>query len=277
MKVLRVLPVSIALALCATGVEAQLIRQAAGNNTASITGAVDQFRVDLGGGSVAGANGLFSDATGARREINWDGVPAAQSSPNAFPGNFFQARGALFGTPGTELQVSAADFTNIDPAYGSLFQPFSNPRLFAPIGSNITDVTFTLPGTTTPALTRGFGSVFSDVDVAGSTQMQFFGATNNLLGTFLVPNVPSTETTLANETFSFVGVSFPSAVVSRVRITTGNGPLGLGNTNFDVVVMDDFLYGNPVPEPSTYVMMIAGVLLTGLAIRRRLRQGSRTV
>jgi hypothetical protein len=269
MKVVRVLYTSIALALLATTVEAQLIRQAAGTNAVAITPARDQFRMDLGGGIVAGGNGLFSDATGARREVNWDGVPAAQSSPNAFPGNFFQSRGSLYSTPGTGFQVSNADFTNIDPSYASLFEAFSPARLFSPIGSNVTDVIFTIPGTPTPALTRGFGSVFSDVDMAGATQMQFFGAANNLLGTFLVPNVPSTETMLANQTFSFLGVSFPSPVVSRVRITTGTGPLDLGNVNFDVAVMDDFLYAEPVPEPSTYAMMVAGLLATGLLIRRR--------
>jgi hypothetical protein len=35
----------------------------------SITAASDQFRVDIGGGVVAGANGSFGEV---RREINWD-------------------------------------------------------------------------------------------------------------------------------------------------------------------------------------------------------------
>src|SRR5436309_1751630 len=82
---------------------AQIVRSAAGANAAAITAARDQFRVDLGGGTTAGANGSFSDATGSRREINWDGVGAALSAPNSLPANFFNAnspRGALFGTVG---------------------------------------------------------------------------------------------------------------------------------------------------------------------------------
>ena len=43
----------------------------AGADVAGITGVRDGFRTSLGGGTVAGANGLFADATGQRREINW--------------------------------------------------------------------------------------------------------------------------------------------------------------------------------------------------------------
>ena len=54
---------------------------------------------------------------------------------------------------------------------------------------------------------------------------------------------------------SFLGVDFGTAVVSRVRITSGNAALGPGLTDGgirDLVVMDDFIYGEPVtavPEP----------------------------
>ena len=44
---------------------AQPICYAAGNNATAITAARDQFRTDLSGGLVTGANGLFSDTTGA--------------------------------------------------------------------------------------------------------------------------------------------------------------------------------------------------------------------
>jgi hypothetical protein len=69
---------------------AQLVKSGSGANAAAITPVRDQFRTDLGGGTVAGANGLFSDATGARREINWDGVPAASSAPNNRPARVFR-------------------------------------------------------------------------------------------------------------------------------------------------------------------------------------------
>src|SRR5436309_835989 len=48
-----------------------VIRSAAGASAAAIMAARDQFRVDLGGGTVAAPNGSFG---GLRREINWGGV-----------------------------------------------------------------------------------------------------------------------------------------------------------------------------------------------------------
>jgi len=253
----------------------QVVRSGAGTDAASIVTARDLFRLDLGGGTVAGANGSFG---GVRREINWDGVPAALAAPNNLPFNFFNVnspRGVVFATPGTGVQVSAAttdgsgqpaDFGNINPAYTATFAPFSAQRLFTAIGSNIVDVSFFLPGTTTPALTRGFGAVFSDVDLAGSTSLQFFGLGNALLGTFFVPALQGSET------FSFLGVSFADAIVSRVRITSGNAALAAGLNDgggVDLVVMDDFIYGEPgalstVPEPATLWLFATGLLVLGI-------------
>ena len=108
-------------------------------------------------------------------------------------------------------------------------------RIFTPLGSNILDVTFSIPGSggLTPAL-AGFGSVFSDVDLANTTSMQFFDINDNSLGTFLHRTV--------NNGLSFIGVLFDSAVISRVRIVNGNSALGPNDGGgIDVVVMDDFL------------------------------------
>lgn len=63
-----------------------------------------------------------------------------------------------------------------------LFQPFSAQRLFTALGSNITDVTFFVPGTSVPAFVTGFGSVFTDIDRFGSTTLQFFHPGNKSLG-----------------------------------------------------------------------------------------------
>src|SRR6476659_8611043 len=117
-----------------------------GANVAAITPTRDAYRTALGGGTVAGANGLFSDGTGARREINWDGVPDAFAAPNNLPANFFNVnspRGAVFSTPGTGFQVSAnagiapIQFDNIAPTYSQTFEPFSPQRLFTSLGSNV--------------------------------------------------------------------------------------------------------------------------------------------
>jgi PEP-CTERM motif len=244
------------------------------------------FRLDLGGGNVAGANGSFG---GLRREINWDGVPDGASAPFNLPGNFFNTnspRGAVFTTPGTGVQTSAnavnsngaaPNFGNINLQYSVTFSPFSAQRLFTPIGSNVTDVRFFVAGTGTPGLTRGFGSIFSDVDLANITSIQFFDAANFSLGSFFAPNV--TGATASH--FSFLGVSFDTPIVSRVRITTGNAALGAvtldqnGAPN-DLVVMDDFLYGEVVaptvvPEPATIGMLALGLVAVGVSARRRRR------
>ena len=243
-------------------------------NVAGITPIRDDFRAAIGGGIVAGANGSFG---GLRREINWDGVPAALSAPNLLPANFFNLnspRGVVLSAPGgTGVEVSAnsvpgpIDFGNIDPSYTSIFAPFSAEKLFTPIGSNVTDVTFFAPGTNTPAVTSAFGAIFSVVDLAG-TSLQFFDIFNNSLGLFAVPSFAG------NETFSFLGVKFDSAVVNRVRITTGNTALGTGITETggrDLVVMDDFLYAEPaaVPEPGSLLLLSTGAFALAHRIRRR--------
>jgi hypothetical protein len=115
-------------------------------------------------------------------------------------------------------------------------------RLFSPIGSNITDLDFFVPGGgNIPATTTGFGAVFTDVDLPTSTSLEFFDAQGMSLGLFFAP--PS------NNGLSFVGVVFNAGErVSRVRITSGNvaaGATANDDVTSDVVVMDDFIYGEP--------------------------------
>ena len=247
---------------------------ATGTDAASITPSRDAFRTAVGGGTVAGANGSFG---GLRREINWDGVPDALAAPSNLPANFFNVnspRGVIFSTPGTGFQVSAnagvapIDFANIDPSYAGVFAPFSPQRLFTALGSNIVDVNFFAPGTNTPSTTSAFGAIFSDVDLANTTSIQYFNQANTSLGTFSVP------ATSGSETFSFLGVVFNAGErVSRVRIVNGNAALGAGvldGGTTDLVVMDDFLYGEPaaIPEPATWILSLAG--FAAVALRKRL-------
>ncbi len=255
-----------------------IVTSASGPTAADITPARDQFRLDLGGGTVAGANGSFG---GVRREINWDGVPDAFAAPNGLPADFFNTvspRGVIFSTPGTGFQVSAnagasptapIAFGNIDPSYSSTFAAFSPQRLFTALDSNIVDVTFFVPGTDKPAIVNGFGSVFSDVSLSDTTSIVYFDPENNPLGTFFAPATAGTQT------FSFLGVSFDAGEqVARVRITNGTTALQPGITNgalVNLVVMDDFLYSEPspvsgptpVPEPAALFLVGSG--LAGLA------------
>ena len=228
------------------------VRSGSGADAAALAPTRDLFRADLGGGTVAGANGSFG---GVRREINWDAVPSGFAAPNNLPANFFNVnspRGVVLSTPGTGFQVSASSsdvsgqplyFGNIDFSYSATFSVFSPQRLFTPLGSNIYDVNFYIPGTTTPAAVNGFGAVFTDVDQANTTSVRFFDRNNAILGTYYAP--------VASGGLSFVGVFTNDglATIARARITLGNAILSPGvvdnNTSIDLVVADDFIYGEP--------------------------------
>jgi len=260
--------------LVAMPANAQTVFQAAGVNAAGIQTVVDAFRTAVGplNSNVAGSFGS------GRREINWDGVPDSFAAPNALPGNFFNVnspRGVVLSTPGTSLQVSAngsssaaVEFGNIDASYSSAFTAFSALRLFASIGSNITDVNFFMPGSTTAATTNGFGVVFTDVDLAATTSLQFFDAFGSSLGIFFAPNLAGSGS------LSFLGVQFAAGIgASRVRITSGNAALAAGvidGGGVDVVAMDDFIFAEPiapqvVPEPATLALLAGGLGLLGVA------------
>lgn len=253
------------LTLVAPAGAAPVVRQAAGTDAAAITAARDQFRVDLGGGTVAAGDGSFG---GARREINWDATPDNTfSDPGLLPASFFNVntpRGVLFSGPGSGFLVSADDdspadadpdqveFSSLNPTYDNAFGVFSPQKLFTPLGSTVTDVDFVVPGTDTPATTSGFGAVFTDVDGAGSS-IEYFNDTGASLANLPVPAAPG------NQGLSFLGVSFDGAGerIARVRITSGTGALNTAASvndvtqtpgNPDLVVLDDFLYGEPVAD-----------------------------
>jgi hypothetical protein len=210
---------------------------------------VDEYRALLGdpknGGAVPGP------AAAGRREVNWDGVPGANLNTDTFPGDFFNTTtklGLLMATPGTGFRVSDKDFSDINAAFGDAFNAFSPAKTFAAVGSAVTDVTFQVAAATTPAVVAGFGVVFADVDVAGATKIEVFDKAGKTLGTFVAP-VRSD----ANG-HSFVGVKFDSPIIARVRITSGTGALGAQALDVtsggaaDLVVMDDFLFSEPVPQ-----------------------------
>ena len=282
----------VGLAISASQANGQLVRSSTGAGAADIQGTVDQFRADLGvNNGVGPCVGPCAPGTG-RREVNWDAVPDSLASPVALPNNFFnlaagnpagRVRGIQFSTGGTQLEVSAdADsdgdgnpgptatlFGNRHPDNPADFAAFSAERIFGILGSNQMDVTFSLPGDPgTPAPVRGFGAVFTDVELAGSTKLEFFDASNNLLHTENVPAFPFTGAD-SGKSFSFLGVSFPSPVVSRVHITNGGFDVALVQSGpDDAVAMDDFIFGEPVPEPGTIAMGMLAAMLC-MVLRRR--------
>ena len=239
--------------------------------TASATGASNQAAknpkptVVKGAGAIAAAIATYQALLGpdngggpdqhasGRREINWDAVPDELASPNDYPSDFFnapdapRARGAVLETPGDHLEVSADSdnpsgapvrFGNINPTYTDTFRAFSEERLFSPVGSNVANITFFVPGTSTPAAVRGFGAVYTDVDRRETASFKFFDANGKLLGKFAVPK--------SKDGLSFLGVAFPKPIVARVQIVYGNTKLGPSDSaRYDVAVMDNFIFGEP--------------------------------
>jgi hypothetical protein len=163
------------------------------------------------------------------------------------------------------VSANAAGAAPVLFGFPSDFQVFSSQKLFTAINSPTTDVNFFLPGTTTAATTNAFGIVFVDVEVATSTRIDFFDSSNTLIYT-------RNALVGGNQGLSFVGaVANAGERISRVRITSGantvvaNGQLG--NQIDDIVVMDDFIYAEPVPEPASLGVLALGAC--GLLLRRR--------
>jgi hypothetical protein len=242
-----------------------IVFQAAGPTAQSITATIDAFRAALGDPNNANNKGPLPSG---RREINWDGGGGvdATTSP-ATPFNvFLDTRGSQFTTPGIGLsQAPPAGgpqnglvglFNN--QTYATAFRAFSPLRLFTPVGSNITEALFFVPGFNGvfPATVRGFGAIFTDVDEpngigprerrgnphGASTLVEYFDQDGKLIFSSFVPASPG------NGNFSFFGIVFENAEIARVRITTGNAAPGPDDDEEnDIVMMDDFIYGEPQP------------------------------
>ncbi len=238
-----------------------------GIDAASILDTVNAFRGAIGGINNGNAPGPFS--TG-RREINWDGGGAAAPVLTDMPKDLFQNnRGAFFGPATTTFSISGAPtprFGNINPTYPGTFTTFSEPRLFSPTNSIVTEQTFTVPGSKIPATTTAFGAVFTNVALANTTSIKYLSPSNGSLGTFFAQP--------AAGGLSFLGVAFNQGeLIDKVVITTGNTILGPNNGGgVNVVAMDDFIYGEPqaAPEPTTRLLLGSG-LAGFLWGRKRLR------
>jgi hypothetical protein len=216
-----------------------------------INPALNEFR-ELIGAQLNTAPG----AVGGHREVNWDGGPAQLTNNELFPGDFFAAtdpalpngrkRGLVNTTPGRGFSISDNDFSFINPTYPDQFKAFSPAKLFISVGSNITDNFFKVPGTNINATIQGFGVVFSDVNNASSTSMEFYNG-DRLLGSFKVPNNGNNNP----GGFSFLGVYFPNEKVTRVRIFSGSAAFSPTQNDIsngggeDLVAMDDFIYSEP--------------------------------
>jgi hypothetical protein len=219
----------------------------AGVNNEAIADTFEAFQNSLGEPLNDSNLGPLADG---RREINWDGAGV----PFEMPNNFFNTpvtRGAVFLTDaGSQFRVSNPDnaansaldnrFSSFNSGYDDEFTTFSPNRLFTPVGTNTFDIQFFVPGTDTPATVSGYGAVFTDVDLAGETTVNYYDQYDNLL--------LSESVDAQSQGLSFLGAQFAEENLFRVEINLGTATLGATDdpsNGADVVVMDDFLFGEP--------------------------------
>jgi hypothetical protein len=239
--------------------EAPQVFQAAGPDEVALTATLNAFRAAIGG--ALNDNNPGPIAIG-RREIAWGAAVGPVTPFN----EFLTSRGAQFSTPrgdglaqGTAAELAALLGNN---NYTGFLVPFSAPNMFAPVGGNVTETVFFVPGaadeaSATPAAVRAFGVVFIDVDQPegsgpgrqanrrASTLMEAFDANNARLFSGFAPASPG------DGNLSFLGIIFDDPVIARVRITTGPARTGQDESSrVDIVVMDDFIYGEPQALPA---------------------------
>jgi hypothetical protein len=201
-----------------------------------------------------------------------------------------RARGTVFATPGTGFRTSDNNFTDLNPAFATEFNFFSPIRTFAPVGSNRMTVNFFVPGANDAALSTGFGVVFSDVDREGSASIRLFDSEGNSLGRFSAPTSPGglsfVGVIFPDARVARVEIVSGQAAVSPNATDVGNrrgddddhdgdrddrdddsarilsAPThdhddrdGDHRRRRDLVIMDDFIYGEPLPifAPQTQV------------------------
>lgn len=219
-----------------------VVANRAAGDSATIVVNMNQFR------SVAGeVLNTTPGATGGRREVNWDGMPDSSAAnffnPTAPEAPAGRKRGLVYFPSDVLLRTSTTGFSNIEPTYGNQFRPFTKSRLFSSNGTNVTEIRFKVAGTDADAFVKAIGIVFADVDDANATTVEIFNGNTSLGFAKAQP---------ANGQFSFVGLSTVQGKITRVRIVTGNAALAAGVKDVsdggakDVVVMDDFIYSEPV-------------------------------
>ena len=253
-------------------ISAQAATTVFSGNGASATTAFNNFRTAIGGGS----------------RIAWDGVrlDGTDANPNTrvidpgktveIPTDRFRNVGAIYAEP---YAVSGDGFASVNPGSAGQFTPFSPNNTFVMFDPNdgvfedrLIEQTFVVPGTNTSAVTSGFGAIFTDVELAGTSSIEYLGSSGNSLGKFDVP-------VGANGEIQFLGVLFDKPVIKEVVLTVGtNATFSFDGSSvksfgseslaegIDLAATDDFLFATPTPVPIPAAFWLLGSAAIGLCM-----------
>ncbi len=223
--------------------------------------ALTNFEAAIGGSK----NTAAAPQSSGFRTITWDGVKTdgtdAAAGPNSttvitahtvgIPLDRFQGQGVFFGAV---YGVTNDGFTDVNANVANLFPAFSTPNTFAMFNDNGIDFKFVAASSPNTALvsaaSRGFGSIFLNVQQPGTTITYFHGST--VLDTL---NVPTNSTAGAAV---FAGELFTSPLVTNVLLTLGTGVIfkfdgttvtsgGANTAANNLVAVDDWAFAEPVP------------------------------
>jgi len=167
--------------------------------------------------------------------------------PDDFPADFFNTTvkaGAVFTTPGAGFRNDSTLFSEINPDYATQFLFFTANNVFAPsAATSSTSCSGCRPADAGPGAAAS-ALCSATWDLADKTTIQLFAQE-------APPGHLQRAGPVRRRRFSFVGVTFADAIISRVRITLGTGALG-ANVNdvssggtVDLVVLDNLIYGEP--------------------------------
>lgn len=224
-------------------------------NAHGLKSTVDRFRYILGGKNNGATPGPLKNG---RREINWDG-----GAPFDMPFDFFNRvvpLGAIYHTKGNIFAISDPvnghpkdyKFSSLNRAASKQFIAFSEKRLFTSVKDNVLTQFFRVPGTNDKATVSGFGAVYVDVDRRYTSFLTLYDTRGCRIAKVAVPP--------RNKGLSFVGIvvtgvrhaHYNKAPVFKAVLKLGNAPITSRRyrrhhypRGRDIVVTDDFIYGEP--------------------------------
>jgi hypothetical protein len=173
---------------------------------------------------------------------------------------------------GRGVAVANDGFASVNPSGAGRFPAYSAPNVFAPFNSNRLQMQIVAPANqangTSQAATRGLGVMFLNVWQPNTTSLQYFSGTTLLYTAF----APATGV----GQLSFVGVLFPSPVVTNVVISLGtatlfsfdgtsasSGPPDSPPSGNNLVAADDVVLAEPTSTQAS-IQGTAGVPVNGL-------------